>query len=110
VRVTNTGSIAGSHAVLLFVHPEDTSTLVVKSAIALEAFAKTSLLGPGMSEVVSMRLAGDAFSHWVGDRQGHWEVAPGQYTLAIRDNAEAEDLLSTQFTISKGWSWTGLRA
>jgi beta-glucosidase len=110
VRVTNNGSVSGRHVVLLFVLPGDTASPVTRSAISLEAFAKTSLLEPGKSEVVQLQLAGDGFSHWVGDQQGHWEVAAGRYTLAIKDNAESENLLSIQCTIAKGWSWTGLRA
>jgi beta-glucosidase len=58
VTVTNTGDVAGKHAVRLFVQTPyteyDKANNVEKSAIQLIDFEKTSVLQPGKSQVVTL--------------------------------------------------------
>jgi beta-glucosidase len=108
VKVENTGRVAGRHVVLAFVRPQSADES--HPSISLEGFAKTSLLQPGQEETVTISLDGSAFSRWQGDRDGSWAVQQGAFNVEIRENADAEPLLSAKVSIGEGWKWRGLRA
>ncbi len=56
VKVTNTGSVAGKDVVEVYAHAPYTKGGVPKAKVALVGFAKTSLLKPGQSEIVTVKV------------------------------------------------------
>lgn len=57
VTVTNTGDVAGDHAVLFFVSPPaETATSLKHPEVALQAFTKVYDLAPGASTVAEVKL------------------------------------------------------
>lgn len=83
VTVTNTGAVAGKHAVLLFSgvaggeadHP----------ARELRAYAKTKLLAPGESEVLALSFPWKDLAYFAdeGEKAGSWVIDRGEYTLYL---------------------------
>ncbi|WWC60643.1 uncharacterized protein I303_103217 [Kwoniella dejecticola CBS 10117] len=82
--VENTGKVAGRHAVLFFVSPPAGSS---RPLISLEGFTKTNLLQPGEREEIGISLQQDAFSHWVGELDGRWELEAGKHVVRILADA-----------------------
>ena len=56
VKVTNTGAVAGKDVVEVYAHAPYTKGGVAKAEVALVGFAKTSLLKPGQSEIVTVKV------------------------------------------------------
>ena len=56
LKVTNTGSVAGKDVVEVYAHAPYTKGGVPKAEVALVGFAKTSLLKPGQSEIVTVKV------------------------------------------------------
>lgn len=101
VKVTNTGATAGREVVQIYVQSPD-STAAVRT---LEGFAKTSLLQPGVSQVVSVALSRRSFSKW-DTSSNSWKVQAGTYDLAVAKSAE-QVIANLQHSIA-GMQWTGL--
>ncbi|WP_404401444.1 beta-glucosidase H [Pelagibacterium halotolerans] len=79
VRVTNTGHRAGSCVVQLYV--SDHEATLPRPEKELKAFGKT-VLGPGASDVLSLRLDARAFAFFDPDG-GNWVVEPGVFSLKL---------------------------
>ncbi|TWS25304.1 beta-glucosidase [Tsukamurella sputi] len=77
VRVTNTGSRAGSHVVQLYIGGGPGP--VFRPRRSLAAFRKVAL-EPGESTTVTLDLPRRAFAFW-DVRRGDWVVAPGPYLV-----------------------------
>ena len=78
VRVTNTGKVAGKEAVGLYVSAPEAG--LEKPAKELKSFAKTSLLQPGESEILTFTVSRYELSSFNEDAN-RWECAAGQYTV-----------------------------
>ncbi len=91
VTVRNTGRVAGREVVQLYVEPTEHKVERVKKE--LKGFAKTSLLAPGASETVRLRLSPrdlafyDVFRH-------RWHALPGDYRLLV--GASSADILARE--------------
>ncbi|KAE8537620.1 hypothetical protein D1P53_006329 [Cryptococcus gattii VGV] len=107
VKITNTGSIAGRHTVLLFAQPPAAED---RPILSLVDFVKSSELKPQESQTLTMTIGGEALSVWEGSEAGSWVVKEGKYSLQIRDNAEARPMQSAELRIGQGWKWHGLHA
>ncbi|KAG6836697.1 hypothetical protein H0H93_004808 [Arthromyces matolae] len=105
VTVTNTGSVAGSEVVQLYVVPPSTSSLT-HAPLQLKAFAKVRDLQPGASERVQLSLDKYAVSYWE-ERFSAWAVEKGAYGVKVGSSSDALNLEAT-FEISKGFEWNGL--
>ena len=105
--VKNTGAVAGSDVVQLYVTLPTTSELT-HPPLMLKAFVKVRDLAPGKSQVVSLHLDKYAVSYWE-ERIGRWVVERGDYLVRIGRSSAPEDLtLSTTFSLEKGFEWNGL--
>ena len=119
VAVTNTGTRAGTHVVLLYVAPLQAT--VTRPPQELKAFRKVHLAA-GASTVVSMTIGMRAFAHWdagdtyrgslrpqvTGERtmvesisDGSWRVDPGLYEIRVA-NSSADIAHSSVVTVSNG--------
>ncbi|KAG8903591.1 hypothetical protein FRC01_009138 [Tulasnella sp. 417] len=104
VSVTNTGSVAGSEAVQVYVslpkgqltHPQQ----------HLKAFKKVKNLAPGKTEEVQFTLDKYAVSYW-DDIIHRWRADKGTYTVRVgRSAAEVER--ETTFEVERSFEWNGL--
>ncbi len=79
VPVTNTGDVAGSEVVQLYVRDEKSS--VYRPVKELKAFGKVSL-APGETKDVMLTLDKEAFAYY-DPRDKMWTVEPGKFQLLI---------------------------
>ncbi|WP_294516823.1 glycoside hydrolase family 3 C-terminal domain-containing protein [uncultured Pseudoflavonifractor sp.] len=105
-RVTNTGSVAGKQVVQLYVEAPYTAGGIEKSAVSLASFAKTGLLQPGQSEVVTMRMRmGELASFDYNDANSNgykgWEIEAGSYEFSLRTNSHDESDAITSVLTAK---------
>ncbi|ORY26776.1 putative glycosyl hydrolase [Naematelia encephala] len=106
-RVTNTGSVKGSHSVHFYVsHPVATTTSVIHPKWSLQTWAKVTDLPPQESEEVTVELDKYAFSHW-SEMDNVWVIEPGLWTIEIRHTAELSADISGQVTLPE-LEWSGL--
>ncbi len=106
VRVTNTGNVAGKDVVQLYVNPPYTKGGIEKAAANLMGFAKTKLLQPGESEVVTVSCYAQEFASfdW-NDANSNgfkgYELEAGDYIISARRNSH-DEVLSVTRTIATG--------
>ena len=101
VTVTNTGSVAGKDVVELFVKAP--SGGLVKPARELKAFAKTRLLQPGESQVITMKVDHYALASF-NETASAWQTAAGTYDVLFCSSAD--DIRARQsFSLKKDKSW-----
>jgi beta-glucosidase len=79
LTVTNTGDMAGSEVVQLYVHDNESS--LPRPAKELKAFDKIALQ-PGASASVVFTLGEDAFSYYDPAQSG-WVLEPGTFTIIV---------------------------
>jgi len=106
VKVTNTGSVAGKDVVQVYANPPYTKGGIEKAAANLMGFAKTSLLQPGQSEVVTVQfVAQDMASFDWNDANGNgfygYELEAGDYIISAKRNSHDEVLRVTR-TVASG--------
>lgn len=90
VPITNTGRVAGKEAVQLYTTAPKGK--LDKPARELKAFAKTRLLQPGETQVVSMSFPVTDLASFDESRMA-WVTDAGQYTLSV--GASVEDIRTT---------------
>jgi beta-glucosidase len=83
VIVTNTGKVAGKEAVGLYVSAPAGG--LEKPAKELKAFAKTKLLAPGESQVLSFSVDEYGLASF-NEQANRWETAAGTYTFGFGRN------------------------
>lgn len=84
VQVTNTGKVAGKEVVQIYVSAPEGS--IKKPVKELKAFAKTKLLKPGESEMLSMTIPAQSLASW-DERKNEWIAEKGKYTFHAAANA-----------------------
>lgn len=88
IEVKNTGKVAGREVVQLYVgQPRVDGLLQPKKE--LKAFAKTGVIAPGESEVVTLRLSKDDLTYFNEDTHA-WTFIPGDYSIYV--GASATDI------------------
>jgi len=104
ISITNVGSLAGAEVVQLFL--EYPPLPVTTPRLQLKGFRKTGILQPGQSQTVIIQLDKYSVSYW--DTEEHaWRSEPGCYHVCA--GSSIHDLgLSGKFTLSEGFSWTGI--
>ena len=82
VRVTNTGKVAGMESVQLYVSPQRKNLHMEKPLKEMYDFAKTRLLQPDESQLVTMRFALRDMASF-DENQQCWVLERGNYTLKV---------------------------
>ena len=90
ITITNTGSVAGREAVELYISAPAGG--LEKPERELKAFAKTKLLAPGESQVVTMKVSGYEIASF-NEATSAWETAAGPYTILF--GASVSDIRAT---------------
>jgi len=97
--VTNTGSVAGTDVVQLYLHESDTS--ILQPVKKLEGFQRVAL-APGQSKTVTFTLGPQNLGYY--NDQGQFVVQPGPFDLWVGDSSAGVGLnspgLHTTFTLS----------
>ncbi len=92
VEVTNVGSAAGKDVVQVYVEQPYTAGGIEKAAKVLAGYAKTSLLQPGESEVVTVSFSAQSVASYdYNDANGNgfmgYELEAGRYGIDISRNS-----------------------
>ena len=95
VKVTNTGKVAGKEVVQAYYTAPYTEGGIEKAEVNLVAFAKTDVLKPGASQIVTLKfVAQDMASFDWNDANGNdfvgYELEKGDYKISVRGNAHEE--------------------
>ncbi len=90
VSVTNTGTVAGSEVVQVYVR--DVASSVARPVRELKAFAKVPL-EPGETQQLTLMLDERSFAFW-SSRLGRWAVEPGDFAIEV--GSSSRDLAATQ--------------
>jgi beta-glucosidase len=95
VTVTNTGSVAGKQTVQIYVTAPYTNGGVEKSFVTLAGYAKSGVLAPNASEVVTVKVNVQDFSSYDykdlnNDGNKGYELDPGQYIVRAMDSSHVE--------------------
>jgi beta-glucosidase len=93
VAVTNTGKVAGTETVQVYVHPADAP--VARPEKELKGFARVTL-APGETRNVTVTLGRDAFAYWDTSEHG-WTLAPGEYGVLV---GSASDRITGQASVT----------
>ncbi|MBO5481154.1 MAG: glycoside hydrolase family 3 C-terminal domain-containing protein [Clostridia bacterium] len=104
VKVTNTGSVAGKDVVQLYYTQPYTKGGIEKASANLGDFAKTKLLQPGESDIVTLQIvAQDMASFDWNDANNNgfegYELEKGTYKISARRNSH-EVVLSEEFNLA----------
>ena len=94
VPVTNSGAMAGSEVVQVYVQAVDNPDAPIKS---LQGFTKLEL-APGATKKATVTLDGEAFSFYDEAVDG-LSVKPGQYRILYGTSSRDEDLKSLDFQV-----------
>ncbi|KAF8892349.1 glycoside hydrolase family 3 protein [Gymnopilus junonius] len=105
LTVTNTGQVAGSEIVQVYVSLPTTSDLT-HPLLQLKGFTKVRDLAPGASDEVQVKLDKYAVSYW-SELYDTWSVEKGVYGVKVGTASDHLDLEGT-FEIVQGFEWRGL--
>lgn len=93
VTVKNTGSVAGKHAVEVYMQKPytdyDKQNGVEKSAVELVGFTKTALISAGGSETVTVNVPKELMKSYDAYGAGTYVVDAGDYYLTVGTDAHA---------------------
>jgi beta-glucosidase len=87
VRVINTGKVAGKEVVQLYYSPPYTKGGIEKSSIVLADFAKTKLLNPGESDVVTLSVAVEDMASYDYKKNRAYVLEKGAYVLKFQTDS-----------------------
>ncbi|PIL30463.1 hypothetical protein GSI_07162 [Ganoderma sinense ZZ0214-1] len=104
VTVTNTGSVAGSEVIQVYISLPDFG--LTTPGLQLRGFAKARDIAPGQSKTVTVKLDKYAVSWW--DTLGQqWKAVRGTYGVHV-GKSSAEIVLQGEFTLQEDFAWVGL--
>lgn len=86
--VTNTGPVAGSEVIQVYITPRGADGLPVRKLVG---FSKATL-APGETKTCSVEWTASAFAEWDTEKS-KWCVVKGQYELDVGTSSAAEDIV-----------------
>ena len=99
VTVTNTGSAAGKDVVEVYFNPPYTNGGIEKASANLVRFAKTGMLEPGQSEVVTLIFDQEDMASFDEKGAGCYVLEKGDYVISV--NADSHTILDQRvFTLN----------
>ena len=106
VEVTNVGDVAGKDVVQVYVEQPYTAGGIEKAAKVLAGYAKTKLLQPGESEVVTVAFSAQSVASYdYSDANSNgfkgYELEAGEYTIDVSRNSH-DTAASVKRTVSEG--------
>lgn len=119
VKVTNTGKTYSSKTpVELYVEtPYDASEGIEKAKVVLKAFAKTSLLAPGASETVTLKVNRDDLASYDYAANKAYKLSDGEYKFYLdygkygshcwANTSDKDNVLSWNYTLSSDIVFSG---
>ncbi len=111
VKVANTGDRAGKEVVQLYYSAPYTEGGIEKSAICLGGFAKTDMLEPGESEILSISFKTDDMASYDYKVNEAWVLDEGTYKIIVandvRNHIASYDYKIAETKVIKNDSATG---
>ncbi|THH06674.1 hypothetical protein EW145_g3920 [Phellinidium pouzarii] len=104
VDVTNTGSVAGSEVVQVYVSLPENGTTTPQ--LQLKGFTKVRNLPPGASQTATIKLDKYAVSFW-DTPNDVWKAVKGKYEVHVGTSSE-QLLLESVFELTEEFTWSGL--
>lgn len=98
IKVTNTGSFEGKDVIQVYFSPPYYEGGIEKSAIELGAYAKTSLLKPNDSEILSINFATRDMSSYDMNNLEAFVLEKGNYDIYISKNIH-EPIISLDYEV-----------
>ena len=102
VNVTNTGSVAGKHAVEVYFTPPYTNGGIEKASVNLIQFEKSKLLEPGETQTISFSIPKEEFasydSNGIKVAGGGYILEAGDYVVSVREDSHTV-LAEETFTV-----------
>jgi len=102
VTVTNQGSVAGKEVVEVYVHAPEGG--LEKPERELKAFAKTKLLAPGESQVVTVKVDNYGIASF-NEASSAWEAPAGNYQVMFGANV-SDIRAQAPYKLKKAQSWS----
>lgn len=94
--VENTGSVAGSQVLQVYIGPaEDNVSSVKRPQKILAGWAKARNLVAGKSETVSISVPLRAVQYWDEEKYS-WVVPKGKYSVTVATSSSSKDVVSRQ--------------
>lgn len=102
VSVTNTGSIAGSETVQVYLSPPSTSGEQARPPKALAGFDKVSLQA-GETKTVQVQFGRTAAAYWDA---ASWKIDGGPHTIVVSTSSSPRDIKAKlELNIDGGFTW-----
>lgn len=101
VTVTNQGKVAGKEVVEVYVHAPEGG--LEKPERELKAFAKTKLLAPGESQVVTVKVDNYSIASF-NEAKSAWEAPAGNYQVMFGANV-SDIRAQASYKMKKAQSW-----
>lgn len=87
VEVTNTGDVAGKDVVEVYYNPPYTNGGIEKSSANLIEFAKTDLLQPGKSQIVTVTFSIEDMASYDENHAKAYVLEKGDYVISINSDS-----------------------
>ena len=100
VKVTNTGSVSGKDVVQVYYTAPYTKGGIEKAHVVLAGFAKTKLLQPGESEVVTIAFTAEDMASFDAFGAGCYVLEAGDYEIKLMNNAH-DEIDSRTYTVAE---------
>ena len=106
VEVTNTGDVAGKDVVEVYYKPPYTNGGIEKSSANLIEFAKTDLLQPGKSQIVTVTFSIEDMASYDENNAKAYVLEKGDYVISI--NSDSHTVLDQKtYTVDKDVVYKG---
>lgn len=87
VEVTNTGDVAGKDVVEVYYNPPYTNGGIEKSSVNLIEFAKTDMLQPGKSQMVTVTFSIEDMASYDENNAKAYVLEKGDYVISINSDS-----------------------